>query len=427
MSITLRPFTDGTVRIDEMSLSPRPLGEAVGRISKKTPIGSVLRTAEWERMPMALRERGFFSAGVESIRFLSDAQHGVRDVLSFARESTRGGEALIDRSSLIAKLRDVAKREGIPVDPKKAGGLQDITSRARLALIIDTQLAQAREYARWKAEQDPDVLEAFPAQELIRIEDRAIPRKWRERWLQAGGKLYGGRMIAAKNDPVWAKISRFGTPWPPYDFNSGMGIEDISRDEAEALGVMARGQIVPPGEEEFNAGLQASVRGVEPTLLAGLKNLFGDQIRQTGDAVEWRGNVIADFVGQALSDKSYKGEISIGAATPETVDAASSITDLTGYELQLTADEARHAIKRHGEGNEKRSDQAGLTPQDFAALPDLWRSPDSVARGSAGTSPALIFKKEFAGTLTMVTWRLNEKKKQIYLHTLWKKKGEGAA
>ena len=275
-----------------MAIKLQPLAQAAARISDKTPVGSVLRTAEWSRVPLALRERAFFSAGVESARFLSDARQGVLDVLTFAREKTRGGDALIDRSSLIAKLRDVAKREGIPVDPKKAGGLQDITSRARLALILDTQLAQAREFARWKAEQDPDILDAFPAQELVRIETRDIPRKWLEKWLQRGGKLYAGRMIAAKGDRIWPAISRFGTPWPPFDFNSGMGIEDIDRDEAEALGVIAPGQIIPPGEQDFNAGLEASARGLGPAEKAQLKSVFGNQVNITGDRIRWTGQAV---------------------------------------------------------------------------------------------------------------------------------------
>lgn len=274
-----------------MSITLQPLEEAARRISDKTPVGSVLRSAEWQGVPLALRERGFFSATIESMRFLSDARQGVLDVLTFARESAPGGSALIDRSSLIAKLREVAKREGIPVDPNKAGGLQDITSRARLALIIDTQLAQAREFARWKAEQDPDILDAWPAQELVRIEARAIPRRWFERWAAAGGKFYAGRMIAAKGDPIWSAISRFGTPWPPFDFNSGMGVRDIDRDEAEQLGVIAPGQIVPPGEQDFNDGLQASVRGIGPQEQARLKSAFGKQVNITGDVAHWAGQI----------------------------------------------------------------------------------------------------------------------------------------
>lgn len=39
-------------------------------------------------------------------------------------------------------------------------------------------------------------------------------------------------MIALKSDRVWTNFSRFGRPYPPSDFGSGMGVEDIDRDEA---------------------------------------------------------------------------------------------------------------------------------------------------------------------------------------------------
>ena len=42
-----------------------------------------------------------------------------------------------------------------------------------------------------------------------------------------------GDMIAGVNNPIWARISRFGLPYPPFDFNSGMGVKLIPRKEAE--------------------------------------------------------------------------------------------------------------------------------------------------------------------------------------------------
>lgn len=54
-------------------------------------------------------------------------------------------------------------------------------------------------------------------------------------------------MIALRDDPVWRKISRFGSPTPPFDFNSGMGLSEISITEAERLGVIKPGER-PAGE-----------------------------------------------------------------------------------------------------------------------------------------------------------------------------------
>lgn len=267
----------------------KPLEQAVEKISAKTPIGSVLRSAEWADVPLALRERAFLSSGIESARFLQTAHDKIKKSISLQRERVKNGDALIDRSSFIADLRKIAKSEGIPVDPAQRGGLQDITSRKRLGMIFDIQTQQAQEYARWKAEQDPDVLDAFPAQELIRLESRDVPRLWINRWLAVGGTLHNGRMIALKNDPVWRAISRFGTPWPPYDFNSGMGLEDIDRDQAEALGLIAPGDTTEPAQEDFNTELQASVRGLSPAIQRQLTAFFGDQVQITDGTAKWTG------------------------------------------------------------------------------------------------------------------------------------------
>src|SRR5205814_1705852 len=82
--------------------------------------------------------------------------------------------------SLVADLQAKAKALGLgPEDPLKAGSLEDVTSLQRLELIVRHNLQSAQEYARWKAEQDPAVLDAYPAQELKRIEQRDVPRGMR--------------------------------------------------------------------------------------------------------------------------------------------------------------------------------------------------------------------------------------------------------
>lgn len=403
----------------------RTLPEAIARISARTPIGAALRSREWEGMPLALNERSFFSATVESLRFLSSGKNRLLNEVSGVREKVAKGEAFFDRSSFIAAMRKIAIAEGIAVDPAKRGGLQDITSRARLGLIYDMNKMDAQEYARWKAEQDPDVLAAFPAQELIRVEDRAVPRKWLRIWVAAGGRLFSGRMIALKNDPIWRAISRFGRPWPPFDFNSGMGLEDVSRADAEGLGLLGPDDVVTMPEVSFNEALQASIRSLGPMERVLLKQQFGDQIEISDEAVQWRGNTIADFVQKALSNPDWKDKISLGVATKATVDAAKGMEDLSGYELQLTADEVRHAMAQHGEGAEWRAGQIGIRPDDFAVIADVWRSPDSIKAGDRPGS--LLFVKSYGDWLTGVLWRMSAKRKTAFLQTLYKKKGEGAS
>lgn len=277
-----------------------PLRDVVAKISAKTPVGSLLRTRDWARIPLALRERAQFSAGVESVRVLQSVQDRLAAQFKLQREQLANGqEATFDRSSFIDSIREIARDEGLtPVKEELRGGLQDITSIPRLGLIYDMQNQMAQGHARWKIDQTEGALLLWPAQEFLRVEDRRAPREdWPKRFAeaaQAAGddlalQVLGstGRMIALKTSGVWTKLSRFGTPWPPFDFGSGMGLEDIDRDEAIDLGLLQPNQAVLPIEKDFNDELEASTTGLGPAMLAKLARHFGDQIRITDDSVEW--------------------------------------------------------------------------------------------------------------------------------------------
>jgi len=98
------------------------------------------------------------------------------------------------------------------------------------------------------------ILDHWPAQELYRVYPRPSHRQWngldREniidgeppqgRWVEAGGQLYDGRMIALKDSSVWTKISRFGKPYSPFDFDSGMATKGVRRAEAKKFGLIDR-------------------------------------------------------------------------------------------------------------------------------------------------------------------------------------------
>lgn len=277
--------------------SPEKLSEAAGLLSKRTPIGSILRTAEWERLPLALRQRAQFSSGVESMRVLQAIQDKLMEAVTNARKEesvSRGtgepGAFKMNRQKFIADIREIAIQEGLaPTDEGIEGTLQDITSEARLDLIFRTQEAQAHGFAFWKRGQSQNILDAWPAYELVRVAPRKVPRDWERRWAEAGGSLVeGGRMAALKTDPVWTKLSRFGTPWPPFDFNSGMGVMERDREQAVAWGLLAADEQMEPIEADFNAGLEASAKGIDPRTLGAMKTIFGDQIEVDGEAVRWK-------------------------------------------------------------------------------------------------------------------------------------------
>lgn len=72
-------------------------------------------------------------------------------------------------------------------------------------------------------------------------------------------------MIALKGDPIWAAISRFGTPWPPFDFGNGMDVQDVDWNEAAELGVLKEDDPPPKVEsKDFNAGLEVELPAAAP-------------------------------------------------------------------------------------------------------------------------------------------------------------------
>jgi hypothetical protein len=279
-----------------------PLEDAVKRINAKTPIGSLLRSADWEDVPVGLRERAQFSAGVTSAKLLQTIQDRLSKQFEMQREALANGkEATFDRSSFIDQVRDIARDEGLG----GGGGLTDITSIPRLGLIYDMQNQQATGFARWKMDQGEGALLLYPAWQFVRVEDRRVPRNqaipgfWERRWIDAANAAGDsaavrvlsetGRMVALKTSGLWSKLSKFGTPWAPFDWGSGMGVEEVERDEAVQLGLMKQDEVLESGEKKFNDELEASVSGIGPELLGFLKQTFGGKVSFDGERVSWAG------------------------------------------------------------------------------------------------------------------------------------------
>lgn len=276
------------------ALTTSPWKAAVDRTSTKTVVGSRLRSAEWAQMPIALREGAFFSAGVENVRVLSV----MREKLTTAAKQIRTDGLLQNRARFVADMRNL-----LGAAPGDSGRLTDLTSVKRLELIWNFQQADAHGFAARKADLDPDVMDAYPAYRLVRLESRRVPREWMTLWGIAGAKVnwVGAsrtEMVALKTSPIWIEISRFRRPWPPFDYGSGMGLEDVDRDETEQLELLPKGEApaarlqrlresAAAQRQEWNDNLQASVKGISPEGRAWMKQAFGPQISIEGDRVKW--------------------------------------------------------------------------------------------------------------------------------------------
>jgi hypothetical protein len=290
--------------------------DVVDKIGARTHIRAALDTKRWAEVPLALRERAFFSAKVESARLLSDMKAKIGGAISDGfvdQPDGKGGtvKVLMERERFISDMRETAMELGLgPTGPRR---VEDITTDTRLGLIYDQNVKAAYGYADHKVGLDADLIDEFPAQRLVRIESRGIERGtklrggvlvpdpgngWPARWERAGeavgwrGALQG-QPVALKTSPIWAALSAFGTPWPPFDFGSGMGVEDVDRAEAESLGLVDKGQSLEGdarrAEDDFNAHLEASVSSVGEDEVAYLREAFGDQVTFADGRLAWAG------------------------------------------------------------------------------------------------------------------------------------------
>ena len=276
-------------------VKPELFKEAVRKLGRRSPVGSRLNSEEWSRVPLALRERAFFSSRIESARFLQGAQDFLGDFLAGNKAGILGpdgrertGLKAGSRAQFVKELREFAAANGLgPLDPDDAGTLKDITSEKRLSLIFNTQTQAAHDYGYWKQGQDADVINEFPAQRFIRETDVAKPRPIHQQNEGVVRLKTDLDFWMAMNSPA---IGGFGVPWGPWGFNSGMGVEDVDRDEAERLGLIQKGQRVKPADKDFNERLQASVRNLDDQAVSWLREAFGDQVEFEKDTIKWKGN-----------------------------------------------------------------------------------------------------------------------------------------
>ena len=251
--------------------APLPFSQALQAREVKSLLPTDFHTELLQEIPVELRNRAMFSAGVTNAEFLQHASDSVGELV----------QGKSDRATQRAGLKQLLEKLGYRPDEATKGSLLDLSSDARLNLILDTNLEQAQGYGHFAEGQDPDILDLWPAQELIRIRDSRTQRDWASRWLQAGGKFYGGRMIALKDDDVWDQLGSsdlfpdgLDNPYPPFAFNSGMDVQDIDRREAMKLGIIDRDTKVEADERGFNDDLQASPDVRDQVLKAALQHLF---------------------------------------------------------------------------------------------------------------------------------------------------------
>lgn len=268
--------------------------DAVEWARRRGVLPTTLSTQDLETLPAEIRRLAFFSSKVAEAGLLQDMQDNLAELVRGVSDGPGQG---LDQATVRLRLKQLLERSGYRPESGTQGSIQDLRTDARLNLIIETQARMAQGYGQWTRTNSDGARLAFPAQELVRLFQRRVPRGfeirkgqiverdpqyWQNRWKAAGGEIYEGRMIALKDSPVWAEISRFGTPWPPFDFNSGMGVKNVGRREAVRLGLIEPSSRVSDPREQYgvDSGLSASAGNFDAALLQRLQDALQDGLNQ---------------------------------------------------------------------------------------------------------------------------------------------------
>lgn len=239
--------------------------EAIARAQSQELIPTTLGSSELEALGAQFRQRSLILARVTNAGFLAETDRVVQQIVE-------------------GKLtEEKARRELEAAIVRLEIGDKGLSTDGRLRLIIRMQSEMAFGFGQWQQGQNKAVLKVYPAQEFYRAADRKEPLDWPTRWTDAGGEFYGrggdypeGRMIALKGTPIWEALSAFGTPYPPFDYNSGMDVRDIERAEAVELGVMHEDDVVAPETRDFLDDLGLSEPDLDDDLREELLSELGN-------------------------------------------------------------------------------------------------------------------------------------------------------
>jgi hypothetical protein len=331
------------------------------------PVSTPLSAAEIaEHIPQALRDASVFSARTVYAEHISATQADIAQALD-------GKTSAADVRGLM-KLR--LRRLGYAPDPADAGGLKDLSSDERTSLIVNMQMQRASGYAKWRSDQDPAILDAFPGQEMFRAGSPKVPRDWPARWDTARAELGASTsatpsssgFYALKNDPIWSQISRFGSPYPPFDYGSSMRVRNVGRRQCRALGLLADAELADdllrPARDPMDGNVtSSSAAGMDPELVRAWVNSFGDRARL--------------YTGR-------DGLPRVAVAPPPS--AAVQIADAVKAGSKASADFAFAPDAVAPAGTTLRvsaADIPGADPADIAALPRLLKSGKWSAESSA--------------------------------------------
>lgn len=269
-----------------------PFAEAVAALQEKGLLPTDLSSAQLRELDAALRRQSIFSAHTTILGYLQRIQEVIESIINPKQAERDGQDETVTEgfnpATARQELRNTLKFYGYAAEPGEEGTIKDLASDGRLNLVVNTntELAQgAGAFIRQNFA--PEVVDEYPALELVRFEAREHPRNWSgdedgddkslmagfaSRWMQAA-QIAGDadaaaclenndRMVALKSSAIWQALGDFddglGNPFPPFAFNSGMWTQEVSRADAEDLGLLDKGEKAEPAKFDLSELFKAA-------------------------------------------------------------------------------------------------------------------------------------------------------------------------
>jgi hypothetical protein len=274
--------------------SPTPFAEAVDHLLAKKQMPTDLSSAELRQLDAGIKRQSLFSARTTLQYHLDNIFTAVESVLNPKTEQRADRVTATNPQGNVTTGMNPATarsflRQGLTgylPKPGEEGTIKDLSSDARLNLVVKTNVQLAQGAGQFvQGNSSDDVVEAFPAWELIRFEDREVPRgekvvkgevvddpgnDWPSRF-RAAAEAAGdddalrvldetGRMMARKDSELWQSLGdgaggyddTLSNPYPPFAFNSGMWTQEVSREDAIDAGLIDAKDKVAPLDFDFS-------------------------------------------------------------------------------------------------------------------------------------------------------------------------------
>ena len=225
----------------------------------KRVLPTELRTREFARLPLWVKEQSFFMAGVMDAELAGAFQRAAQAVLDGEM-----GEAEATRI-----IREGLTKSGYKPEPGQEGTIKDLTTVHRQLINLRTNVALANGWMQNTLQRNNAKI--MPALKLVRGRNAREPRIWQQKlWPEAvaasGSKASPDRMAALIDDPIWLYLSDFGVPYAPLKWGSGMNQVGVFKTQAREWGLIpAKGEAPPPKPpESLNSTLEVAADQIPP-------------------------------------------------------------------------------------------------------------------------------------------------------------------